>query len=72
MRKSQVIEAISNPDSSYKDAESEALVAVKRVDDKRLVVIFLSVDGKVRVITVYFASNVDRLIKRKLSRGAWI
>ncbi len=49
---------------SYKDAESEAQVAVRRIDDKHLVVLFVSLQGHVRIITVYFASNVDRLIRR--------
>ncbi len=70
--KRRVIQALTEPDSSYQDRESNALVAVKKVGDKHLVVVFASANGRVRVITVYFASDVDRLISRKSQRGAWI
>jgi hypothetical protein len=70
--KRRVIQALTEPDSSYQDRESDALVAVKKVGDKHLVVVFASANGRVRVITVYFASDVDRLISRKSQRGAWI
>lgn len=69
--KQQVIEAIKDSESLFKDVESNALVAVRRVESRYLVVVFVPMDRGVKVVTVYYASDVDRLIRRKLERGAW-
>ena len=64
--------AIRDPDSSYEDVESDALVAVKKYGRWHVVVIFTSSGERVKVITVYHSSDVDRLISRKLQRKAWL
>lgn len=65
--KRQVIATIAKPDSVYEDAASSALVAVKRTRNRYLVVVYaISKEGTNRVITLYNASDVDRLIRRKL------
>ena len=72
LSKRQVGITIRDPDFSYKDIESSALVAVKRYKERYAVVIFTIKEKRARVITVYHASDVDRLIRRKLQRGAWL
>jgi len=64
--------AIRNPDFSCEDVESDALVAVKKYGRRQVVVIFTSKDERIRIITVYHSSDVDRLISRKLQRKAWL
>ncbi len=72
MTKRQVIETIRNPDASYEDRESEVLVAVKRTKNRYLVVLYVVEDERNRIVTLYHASAVDRLIRRKLERGVWV
>jgi len=50
--------AIIDPDFSYEDVESDALVAVKKHRRRHLVVIFTDSEGRVRIITVYHSSDV--------------
>jgi hypothetical protein len=70
--KRQMGVVIRNPDFSYQDVESNALVAVKKRGERHVVGIFTLKDERVRVVTVYHASEVDRLIRRKLQRGVWL
>ena len=63
--------AIRTPDSSYEDDESNATVAVKQIENKCVVVLYAKGETN-RIITVYHASDVDRLIRLKLQRGAWV
>jgi hypothetical protein len=67
-----VVAAIRNTDALYFDVLSSARIAVKQVKNRYLVVVYAeSADGRKRVITVYHASSVDRLISRKLQRKVW-
>lgn len=70
--KRQIGIVIRNPDFSYEDVEANTLVSVKKREKRHVVVIFTLTDERVRVVTVYHASEVDRLISRKLKRGAWL
>ncbi|MBI4258512.1 MAG: DUF4258 domain-containing protein [Thaumarchaeota archaeon] len=65
MNESHVIMAVQNPDSSYEEIESDALVAVKRIKDRNLVVVYAVRGEKNKIITVYHASNVGKLIRQK-------
>lgn len=53
------------------DVESGALVAVKKSGRRHVVVIFSSNEEQIRVVTVYHASDVNRIIGRKPQRKAW-
>lgn len=70
--KQQVTEAIKSPDSTYEDIESKLSVAAKQVEKMNLVVIYALSSNSNRIVTVYHASDVDRLIKRKVRRRAWV
>ena len=71
VREDQVTETIRNPASLFEDVESNTLVALKRIRNRYLVVVFALRGNKAKVVTVYHASEVDSLIRRKLHRGAW-
>ncbi len=70
--KHNVAATINYPDFVYEDVESNALVAVRRIEGRTVIVIYAVREGRNRVITVYHTSEVDRLIRRKLERKAWI
>ena len=72
VKRQDIISAIDSPDSEYKDVESDAKVALKLTDQKYIVVVYATEEERNRVITVYHASEVDRLIRRKVQRGAWL
>jgi Domain of unknown function (DUF4258) len=72
VKRQDIIAAVDSPDSEYDDVESDARVAVKQIDQKYLVVVYAIEEKRNRVITVYHASKVDRLIRRKVQRGAWV
>jgi hypothetical protein len=67
----QVAEAVQRPDSLFKDTESSSLVAVKKTNHRYPVVIYVPRVKANRVVTAYHASDVNRLIRRKLGRGVW-
>lgn len=68
----QVAAAINNPDELYEDAASAALIAIKRTKGSSLVIVYVaSEEGRRRVVTLYNASDVGRLIRRKLERRVW-
>lgn len=71
VRKRQVTEVISQPDRLYRDTESNAMIAVKEVKERHLIVIYAAQGTSIRVVTLYYASQVDRLISRKVTRGVW-
>jgi len=45
---------------------------VKKHGTRHVVVIFTLKEQRARVVTVYHASDVDRLISRKLQRRVWL
>ena len=70
--KRQVSAATRKPDVVYDDVTSSALVAVKRTNNRYLVVVYAPLEGgRKRIVTLYSASKVDRLIRMKLESGAW-
>ena len=70
--KRQITLAIRDPDSAYRDLESDTTVAVKQFSTRYLVVFFSTRGPDTRIVTVYYASDVSSLISRKLRRGAWV
>jgi hypothetical protein len=55
---------------SYRDA-SGAEVHIRKLDDHTLVVIAERVGDALKVITVYKARRVDKLIRSKVRKGLW-
>ena len=44
---------------------------MKRVNAKFIVLVYRREDEVVKVITLYYTTKLDRLLKAKLRRGAW-
>ena len=59
------------PDDVYEDLEHGTSVALKKVNAKFIVVIYKVEDEVVKIITLYYTTKLDRLLKAKLRRGAW-
>lgn len=72
MTKGQVISALREPDRVYEDISSSTTVAVKKARNRYIVVVYSEMENEdKRVVTVYYASDVERLIRRKVERGIW-
>jgi len=72
IKKEQVIETISSPDSLFHDVESDALIAIKLIRGKHIVVVYSKRQSIFRIVTAYHSTKVDRLMSRKQQRGAWL
>lgn len=68
---SHIYGALEAPNELYEDVEHGAMIAVKKVDDKSVIIAYREEYGVVKVITVYYTVKFDRLVKSKVVRGAW-
>ncbi|MCD6504954.1 DUF4258 domain-containing protein [Candidatus Bathyarchaeota archaeon] len=68
---SDIYTTLRFPDDVYEDLEHGTSVAVKKVDAKFIIVIYRREDEVVKVITLYYTTKLDRLLKAKLRRGTW-
>jgi hypothetical protein len=64
-------QTLETPDELYRDIEHKTIIAIKKTDDKFVVVVHRREDKTVKVITVYYTTKIDKLIKSKTGRGAW-
>jgi hypothetical protein len=55
----------------YEDVEHGVTISIKKVNEKSVMLAFRSEGGLVKVITLYYTSKLDRLVKAKTGRGAW-
>jgi len=62
---------LKNPDELYEDVEHGVLIAIRKVNEKSVVVAHKKEDNLVKVITLYYTTKLDRLVKAKTVRGAW-
>lgn len=62
---------LKNPDELYEDVEHGVMIAIKKVNEKSVVVAHRKENNLVKVITLYYITKLDRLIKAKTVRGAW-
>jgi uncharacterized protein YuzE len=69
LKREDVARVIANPNEVYEDIEHNANVAIGSVDGKALVVIYQSVGSAKKVITVYHALNIGKLVSSKTKRG---
>lgn len=47
------------------------MIAIKRIDDKSIILAYRKEARLVKVITIYYTTKLDRLIKSKTVRDAW-
>ncbi len=68
---SHVYETLKTPDELYEDVEHGTMIAVKKTDDKFIVLAYRGEAEVVKVITLYYTTKLDKLIRSKTVRGAW-
>ena len=71
IRKEEVERLIVRSKKRYDDIEHDAKVAVGPVNGRFLVVTYRMVNADIKVITVYHARKLEKLILSKTKRGAW-
>jgi len=71
LKTSDVYATIKSPDEVYEDVEHGTVVAVKKVNAKSVILAYRMEAGVVKVITLYYTTKLDRLLKAKTVRGAW-
>jgi hypothetical protein len=64
------LELALSGDPSYRD-KTGAEIYVKKLKDYSLIVIVHKIDDILKVVTVYKARKVDKLIRNKLRKGLW-
>ena len=62
---------LKNPDELYEDVEHETMIAVKKTNDKSVILAYKEEAKLVKVITIYYTTKFDRLVRSKTVRGAW-
>jgi len=68
---SDVYATIKSPDEVYEDVEHGTVVAVKKVNARSVILAYKIEAEVVKVITLYYTTKLDRLLKAKTVRGAW-
>jgi len=59
------------PDELYEDVEHGTMIAIKKVNDRFIILAYREEDEVAKVITLYYTTKFDRLIRSKMVRGAW-
>ncbi|MDI6690481.1 MAG: DUF4258 domain-containing protein [Candidatus Bathyarchaeota archaeon] len=71
VKTSDVYATMESPDEVYNDVEHGTIVAVKKIDARSIILAYKMEAEVVKVITLYYTTKLDRLIKTKTVRGAW-
>jgi len=71
IKRSYVYETLKTPDELYQDIEHDMMIAVKKINDKFVILAYGEADETVKVITVYYTAKLDKLIRSKTVRRAW-
>lgn len=69
--KEEVKKLIDRPKQRFLDIEHNAEVAVGPLKGRSLVVIYHRANADIKVITVFHARKLEKLISSKTKRGAW-
>jgi len=68
---SHIRQTLKFPDELYEDVEHGVMIAVKKVDDKSVILAYRREAKLVKVITIYYTTRLDKLIKSKTVRDVW-
>ncbi|MGQ9469151.1 MAG: DUF4258 domain-containing protein [Nitrososphaerales archaeon] len=68
---SRIYQALKTPDELYEDIEHKTLVAVKKTDEKYIILAYRKEAELVKLITIYYTTKLDKIIKSKTVRGVW-
>lgn len=71
VKMSQVYQTLKTPDELYEDVEHGAMVAVKKTNDKFIILAYREEAGAAKVITIYYTTKLDRIVRSKMVRGIW-
>ena len=69
--KKEVEKLIGESKQRFVDIEHDAEVAVGPVKGRSLVVIYRKVNADIKVIAVFYARKLEKLILSKIGRSAW-
>jgi len=64
-------QTLKTPDELYADTEHSVTIAIKKINRKSIILAYTKEDNLVKVITLYYTTKLDRLLKAKTRRGAW-
>jgi len=68
---SHIYQTLKTPDELYEDIEHRTMIAVKKTNDKSIILAYREEEGIVKIITIYYTTKFGKLIKSKMVRGAW-
>jgi hypothetical protein len=71
VKTADVYATIKSSDEVYEDVEHGTVVAMKKVNAKSVILAYKMEAGIVKVITLYYTTKFERLLKAKTVRGAW-
>lgn len=60
------------PDALHEDAEHRTLIAIKKVNGNSIILVYKMENDGAKVITLFYTTKLDKLLKTKTARGAWI
>lgn len=65
-----VISALKNPDKILFNGDTGNFIAVKKINDKMLVVVYMIVGNIVRVVSAFITSKLD-IVDKRIRKGRW-
>jgi hypothetical protein len=68
---SDVHATITKPDDMYEDFEHGTFIAVKKVNDNSIILAYKMENDGAKVITLFYTTKLDKLLKTKTAKGAW-
>jgi len=71
VKEADISAAIKKPDSLYNDLEHQTLIAIKKINGNSIIVAYKIEGNGAKVITLFYTTKLDKLIRAKVARGAW-
>lgn len=71
VKKADILAALREPDNVYDDAENGTIVSIKKVNGNSIIAAYKVEGDGAKVITIFYTTKLDKLIKAKTARGAW-
>jgi hypothetical protein len=71
VKKSDILLAMKEPEGLYQDFEHGTLIAVRKVNGNSIIVVYKIEENGTKVITLFYTTKLDKLIRAKTARGAW-
>jgi len=66
-----IADAVKNPDSVLYDRKSGYFIAVKKVEERLLIVAYLMHEDHAKIITAFMTSDFN-IVEKRIKRGRWI